>query len=63
MDKVNEQQIRLNIANDLACAVSLINLIRNDPQMLKAIEDIIITRVKTEEENKAMQPELEGING
>lgn len=63
MENFNEQLLRDNVSNDLGCAVALINMIRNDPEMLKAIQDIIIGRVKTDLENKALQPELEGING
>lgn len=60
--ELDENQVRKNVLNDLNSAVALINLIRNDPEMLKAIQDIIIGRIKTEMENKAMQPELE-LNG
>lgn len=54
-----EQQIRQHVSNDLGCAVTTINMIRNDPEMLKAIQDIIIRRIRAEEENEAMQPELD----
>lgn len=57
-----DDDIRRWVSQDLGCAVSLINMIRNDPEMLKAIQDIIITRTRTEEENKKMQPELD-LNG
>lgn len=53
-----DAEIREWVSKDLGCAVSLINMIRNDPEMLKAIQDIIVTRVRTEEENKKMQPEI-----
>lgn len=62
LENFNEQLVRDNVSNDLSCAVALINMIRNDPEMLKAIQDIIIGRIKTDLENKALQPELEGIN-
>lgn len=58
----SDAQIREWVVKDLGCAVSLINMIRNDPEMLRAISDVIIARVRAEEENKKLQPELD-LNG
>lgn len=60
--KSTDEEIRGWVSRDLGSAVSLINMIRNDPEMLKAISDIIIARVRAEEENKKLQPELD-LNG
>lgn len=57
-----DEQIRHNVSADLGCAVALINMIRNDAEFLKAIQDICIARVRVEEENKKLQPELD-LNG
>lgn len=58
----SDAQICEWVVKDLGCAVSLINMIRNDPEMLRAISDVIIARVRAEEENKKLQPELD-LNG
>lgn len=56
---LSDDQLRTLVGHDLASAVSLINMIRNDPEILKYIQDTIITRVRTEEENRKAQPEME----
>lgn len=54
-----DEEIRRWVANDLASSVSLLNMIRNDPEMMKSVTDIIIGRIRTDEENKKLQPELD----
>lgn len=56
---LSDDQLRRLVSNDLASAVSCLNMVRNDPEMMKAIQDIVIQRVRAEEENKRLQPELE----
>ena len=50
---ISDEQIRKNINADIACAVSALNMLRNDPEMMRAIEDIVISRIRIAEENAA----------
>lgn len=47
---------------DIENSVSILNLIRNDKEILAAVVDIVTERVRVHEEAKAAQPEL-NLNG
>lgn len=55
----SDEQLRGLIVQDLNCAVAVVNMILNDAEMLKAVQDIAIQRVRAQEENAKLNPELE----
>lgn len=54
-----DADIRQWVSNDLATAITLLNMIRNDPEFLKGVQDMVINRTRAREENEKLQPELD----
>lgn len=60
--KVSKETIAAWVMRDIENSVSILNLIRNDKEILDAIIAIVEERVRVQEEVKASQPEL-NLNG
>lgn len=54
----DESTIRSWVQKDIATAIAILNLIRNDPAFMKAVEDIVVQKVKVQEENRQRSPEI-----
>lgn len=58
---LTDDDVRRIIKMDLERAVSFLNAIRNDKELFEAIVSTATERYRVMEENKAKQPELEGL--
>lgn len=57
--QVSKEEIAAWVNRDIENSVSILNLIRTDPEILAAITEIVVERVRVREEAKAAQPELD----
>lgn len=53
------EQIATWMVRDLESAVSFLNMLRSDPEILAAIKDKVVERFRLEDEKKQSQPEID----
>lgn len=55
----DEKKCREAANYDLRMCIAFLNLLYRDPQMLKAVEDLIVERTRAHYENKKLNPEID----
>lgn len=59
----DQNEIRTWVERDLNSAVALLNLIRLDPEIMKAIGDIVVNRTLAAREQEKAESSKQPING
>ena len=61
-EEFDEKKCRDAVNYDLRMAIAFLNVLYRQPDLLKAVEDLVVERSRAEYENRKKNPELE-LNG
>ena len=58
-EQFDEKRCREAVNYDLKMAIAFLNVLYRQPEILKAVEDLVVERSKAQYENRKKNPELE----